>query len=290
MKILLTGANGQLGRCVQDVFADSDHTLIALDRQSLNIADEQAVNTLVDEHRPHVILNAAAYTAVDKAESEQEQARQINVDGPANLAKAAARHNALIIHISTDYVFDGRKTTPYVETDPTNPQGVYGQTKLDGEQQVTHHNPKHVILRTAWVFSEYGNNFVKTMLRLGKERDSLGVVADQVGCPTYAGDIAKACRRVVERYDADTAHYDIYHYGGDIALSWCDFARAIFTQGVEQGVLAQSPQVKAITTAEYPTPAQRPAYSVLSSDKFERDYGVAASDWRGILPALCRTI
>jgi len=286
MKLLITGANGQLGRCLQDVLADTEHEVIALDRSSLDIGDAEAVSQIIDQHQPQAIINTAAYTAVDKAESEPELAARINTTGPENLAKAAERHSALLIHISTDYVFDGSKTTPYTEEDVTNPQGVYGQTKLDGEKAVQQHCSRHVILRTAWVFSEYGNNFVKTMLRLGKERDELGVVADQVGCPTYAGAIAGALASVLRVFSENRALYGVYHYSGDNAVSWYEFARCIFEAAKSRGELVKPPQVNRITTKDYPTPATRPAYSVLSSDKLNTNFGVRADDWRISLEAV----
>ncbi len=280
MKILVTGANGQLGRCLQDVRVNTDHEVFALDRAGLDIGDAEAVNQVIGQHQPQVIINAAAYTAVDKAESEPELAARINTLGPETLAKAAERHQALLIHISTDYVFDGNKTSPYTEEDATNPQGIYGQTKLDGEHAVQQHCSRYVVLRTAWVFSEYGNNFVKTMLRLGKERDELGVVGDQVGCPTYAGDIARACIAIAERIAEGRTHYGIYHYAGNTAVSWKEFATAIFDAAKNCGLLETLPKVNAITTAEYPTPAVRPAYSVMNTEKLQKNYSVQASNWR----------
>lgn len=280
MRVLLTGANGQVGRCVQDLFATTAHQLIAVDRAALDISDAEAVNAAFEQYRPELIINAAAYTAVDKAETEPELAAQINTLGPANLARAAASIDAALIHISTDYVFDGNKATPYVESDATSPQGAYGQTKLAGEREVQRYCRKHVIVRTAWVFSEYGNNFVKTMLRLGSERDALSVVADQVGCPTYAGDIAKACLAVCEAEQDGRASYGVYHYCGDEAVSWHDFASVIFKQAVALGVLDKAPQLTAISTTQYPTPAQRPAYSVLDSGRFAQIYVRPASDWQ----------
>ncbi|MGY8774343.1 dTDP-4-dehydrorhamnose reductase [Spongiibacter tropicus] len=283
MRVLLTGANGQLGRCVQDLFIRSEYELIALGHTALDIGDADAVSSIIAELRPKAIINAAAYTAVDRAEAEPELAAQINTVGPGNLARAAEKIDALLIHISTDYVFDGRKMTPYVETDATNPQGVYGKTKLDGERLVKQLCEKHIILRTAWVFSEYGNNFMKTMLRLSRERDSLNVVADQIGCPTYAGDIAIACRALCDAQSRDRVHHGLYHYGGDNALSWHDFAVEIFRKAVELGVLARQPQLLEISSNQYPTLAKRPVYSVLDSAKFASRYSVPASDWKNAL-------
>lgn len=277
MKVLLTGANGQLGRCFQDRLPDG-WSVLATDTDSLDITDEAQVQATVKSWQPDAIVNAAAYTAVDKAESEPELAARINVAGPEYLARAARHLGARFIHVSTDYVFDGTATRPYSETDATHPLGVYGQTKLDGERAVLKVNPAAQIVRTAWVFSEYGNNFVKTMLRLGRERDTLGVVADQRGCPTYAGDIADAIIILLQQ-QADAG---LYHFCGDEEVSWHDFAGAIFTIAGEQQLLTRTPVVNAITTEQYPTPAARPAYSTLDCGKIAR-LGIQPSAWREAL-------
>ncbi|MCI4186212.1 dTDP-4-dehydrorhamnose reductase [Dickeya dianthicola] len=277
MKVLLTGANGQLGRCFQDRLP-AGWSLLATDADALDITDEAQVLTTVKSWQPDAIVNAAAYTAVDKAESEPALAARINVAGPEYLARAARQLGARFIHVSTDYVFDGTATRPYSETDATHPLGVYGQTKLDGERAVLKVNPAAQIVRTAWVFSEYGNNFVKTMLRLGRERDSLGVVADQRGCPTYAGDIADAIIKLLQQ-QADAG---LYHFCGDEEVSWHEFAGAIFTLACEQQLLVRAPVVNAITTEQYPTPAARPAYSTLDCAKVAR-LGIRPSAWREAL-------
>ena len=276
MKILLTGANGQLGRCFQDVVSKDD-SVLALGSQELDISHSQAVMDVVASFQPDVIINAAAYTAVDKAETEAERAIAVNTHGPENLALAAKAVGARFVHVSTDYVFDGSGSTPYLETDAVNPLGVYGQSKLAGELLVRSILPAAIIVRTAWVFSEYGNNFVKTMLRLAKDRPELGVVADQYGCPTYAGDIATAILRLL----AGDAPAGIYHYCGDKSVSWAEFAQAIFAEGEKCGALTAQPKVNFITTAQYPTPAQRPAYSVLSTAKVS-GYS-PPSDWQAAL-------
>ncbi|WP_263064943.1 dTDP-4-dehydrorhamnose reductase [Dickeya dadantii] len=277
MKVLLTGANGQLGRCFQDRLPDG-WSVLATDTDSLDITDEAQVQATVKSWQPDAIVNAAAYTAVDKAESEPALAARINVAGPEYLARAARQLGARFIHVSTDYVFDGTATRPYSETDATHPLGVYGQTKLDGERAVLKVNPAAQIVRTAWVFSEYGNNFVKTMLRLGRERDTLGVVADQRGCPTYAGDIAGAIITLLQQ-QADAG---LYHFCGDEEVSWHEFASAIFAIAGEQQVLTRAPVINAITTEQYPTPAARPAYSTLDCGKIAR-LGIQPSAWREAL-------
>ncbi|BES84179.1 NAD(P)-dependent oxidoreductase [Pectobacterium araliae] len=273
MKILLTGANGQLGRCFQDRLP-ADWQVWATDTAELDITDYEKVLTAVKAFQPDAIVNAAAYTAVDKAESEPELAELVNKTGPENLALAAKEVGARLVHVSTDYVFDGNATVPYVETDKTNPLGVYGKTKLDGEIAVSHVFPDAIIIRTAWVFSEYGNNFVKTMLRLAKERDELSIVSDQRGCPTYAGDIAQAIIDLLNKAIIG----EIYHYCGDEEISWYGFAEVIFAQALKKGILVKTPKIKPITTEQYPTPASRPAYSSLNCNKIKKS-GVNPSNW-----------
>ncbi len=286
MHLLVTGANGQLGQCLADQLKTQNIAHTLLSRQDADINDTVVLEKIIADKGVTAIINAAAYTAVDKAESEPDLARRVNVDGPTALAKLSARFDIPLLHVSTDYVFDGNQQTPYVETDATGPTGVYGQTKLDGELAIQRHATKYIIMRTAWVFSEYGNNFLKTMLRLAKERDTLGVVADQVGCPTYAGDIAQAlisvARQLHEREEQNLpeARYGIYHYAGDEAVSWHGFAMAIFEEAHQQGALVKIPVVNAIATQDYPTPAKRPAHSVLSAAELNQDYGLEASDWR----------
>ncbi|RLM03486.1 dTDP-4-dehydrorhamnose reductase, partial [Gibbsiella quercinecans] len=246
----------------------------ATDSDTLDITDLDKVKQAVAQYQPNVIVNAAAYTAVDKAETEPELAALINATGPKNLALAAKEAGARLVHVSTDYVFDGKATTPYVETDVTNPLGVYGQTKLDGELAVAGVLPEAIIIRTAWVFSEYGNNFVKTMLRLAKDRDTLGIVADQYGCPTYAGDIAQAIIDLLQK----EAEGGIYHFCGDKEVAWNEFAEVIFVSALKSGVLAAKPQINGITTEQYPTPAKRPKYSVMNCRKINSQ-GVTLSMW-----------
>ena len=279
MRILLTGKNGQLGRCFQDVLKGTNHELHAYGSDALNIADAQQIIDVVQQIKPDIIVNAAAYTAVDKAETDSENAYIVNATGPELLAKQAADLDVPFIHVSTDYVFDGSAAQPYLPTDQTNPQGVYGASKLAGELNVAAACEKYIILRTAWVFSEYGNNFVKTMVRLAKERDELGVVADQYGCPTYAGDLAQAILQICDQYVQNKSLvWGIYHYCGDTPTSWHGFARAIFAKAYELGVIIKCPQLKAISSDQYPTPAKRPEYSIM---KDERLYllGVVSSDW-----------
>jgi dTDP-4-dehydrorhamnose reductase len=284
MKILITGKNGQVGHAIVDLLNTiSDITFLALDREQLDITDANDVSKVVVEFNPDIIINAAAYTAVDRAEQECELVYAINRDGPYNLALAANQVNAAIIHISTDYVFDGDSAESYTESDVTAPQGEYGCSKLAGEQVVAQACPRHVILRTAWVFGEYGNNFVKTMLRLSKTRESLGVVADQFGGPTYAGDIAKAIVDISKQIIDGNQAYGIYHYSGFPHVSWHTFAEKIFEIALEQDVLVKPIKVNPITTLDYPTPAKRPANSRLNCDKIHNAFNIEQSDWQAAL-------
>lgn len=276
MKFLVTGANGQVGQCLQDNAADVE--IIALDRSGLNITDAAQVKAVLNREQPDAVINAAAYTAVDKAEEDTDAALAANVTGPANLAGVCAELKIPFLHISTDYVFDGSATRAYQETDEVSPLGAYGRTKWQGEQAVRERCDKHVILRTAWVFSEYGRNFVKTMLRLSAGRDQLKVVNDQVGCPTYAGDIASALLILAKRAVSGEPVWGTYHYCGDVAVSWWELARQTAAHVHKAGVVENIPEIMGIPTEEYPTPAQRPAFSVLDTAKIE-SLGIAPSPW-----------
>lgn len=279
---MITGAYGQVGCCLTQQAQANGWDVLALDRDKLDITDPQSVNALVKEYLPDVIINAAAHTAVDKAETEIDASYAINRDGPQYLAEAAASVGAAMLHISTDYVFAGDKDGVYTESDPVAPQGVYGASKLTGEQAVAAANAKHIILRTAWVFGEHGNNFVKTMLRLGSQRDQLGIVADQFGGPTYAGDIAAALLAIAEKTVAapETINWGVYHFAGEPHVNWHQFAQAIFDNAVAQQLLAKAPQLNALTTADYPTPAKRPANSRLDCRKIFNEFGIQPSDWQ----------
>jgi len=279
-KFLITGAKGQVGYCLTHQL-QGKHEILAVDRDELDITDQSAVKNVVENFRPDVIINAAAHTAVDRAETEVELSESINVKGPQYLAEAAKSIDAAILHISTDYVFDGQREGKYKETDATDPQGVYGKTKLEGEQAVAKANDKFIVLRTAWVFGEHGNNFAKTMLRLAKTRDTLGVVTDQIGGPTYAGDIATVLIQIAEKIiNGENVEYGIYHFTGEPYVSWYDFAKAIFTEAVLQNVLEKSPIVNAISTADYSTLAKRPANSCLDLTKIQQVFGIQPSDWQ----------
>lgn len=287
MKVLIVGKNGQVGSCLVEQFnVMQDITLLALDRAQLDITDAIQVVDVVTEFQPDIIINAAAYTSVDNAEQEQQLAYAINRDGPHNLAIAAQKVDAVIIHISTDYVFAGNKLGSYNEADHTEPQGEYGCSKLAGEQAVASVCAKHIILRTAWVFGVHGNNFVKTMLRLAKTRETLGVVADQFGGPTYAGDIANAIVTISKQIARDEHAYGIYHFSGYPHVSWHAFAESIFNVAQTQGLLTQTINVNKISTQDYPTPAKRPANSKLDCQKIDRIFGIKQSDWQQALTCI----
>ncbi|WP_207062863.1 dTDP-4-dehydrorhamnose reductase [Motiliproteus sp. SC1-56] len=279
MRILVTGAQGQLGRCLQDALAESAHDWRALGRSALDIADSASVARAIEGFAPDVVINAAAYTAVDRAETEVDAACRINAEGPAHLARACQTHGARLIHVSTDYVFDGDAERPYREEDTTRPLGVYGASKLAGERAVAEACTQHLIVRVAWVFSEYGNNFLKTMLRLGAERDSLGIVDDQQGTPTYAGDLARALVRLTEVNKG----WGTYHFSGGRPVSWYRFAEAIFQEAARQGKLERVPTLNPITTEEFPTPAARPAWSVLDGSQLQSVFGIGQGDWEQAL-------
>jgi len=283
MRILVTGCNGQVGFLLKQMLSNKVE-LLALTRQELDITNEKLVNDKVSIFMPNVVINAAAYTAVDKAENEESLAFAINSEGPKYLAKAASKVNASIIHISTDYVFEGIKSGQYLETDPVNPQGVYGKSKLAGEVAVSKNCKNHIILRTAWVFGVHGNNFVKTMLRLGKERDELSIVSDQFGGPTCAGDIARVIIEIINEIEVgENINWGVYHYSGTPYVSWYEFAQNIFAKAKVKGVLENIPKLTAITTEKFPTPAKRPENSKLNCQAIENEFGIMPSDWQAEL-------
>ncbi len=285
MRILVTGADGQLGRCLQDQLAQTQHTWIACNRASLDITDPLAVNAKINDFKPDVIINASAYTAVDKAESEEQAAWAINAHAVGYLATAANLVGARLLHVSTDYVFDGSACSPYKESDPVCPLGVYGASKLAGEQAAAIAK-RFCVVRTAWVFSEYGNNFLKTMLRLAASRPELSVVADQIGTPTYAGNLAAALVAMAEKETPST----VYHYSGGHSCSWHEFAKAIFAVAEKELASFTSPNVHPIGTVDYPTPAKRPAFSVLDDSSLRRFLPGAVGDWQQALPLVIKRV
>ena len=284
-KLLITGANGQVVFILsQKLRNESKHEVLALSHAELDITNKEAVSSIVDSFAPDVIINCAAYTDVDKAESKIKLAYDVNMNGVKYLAEAANKCNATILHISTDYVFDGGKTDKYTEKDIIHPISVYGSSKAKGDTILLSLSPKAIILRTSWVFGEHGNNFVKTILGLAKSKDTLAVVSDQIGGPTYAKDVATALIYIAEQIIEDgNIRYGIYNFAGKPCVSWYDFSKTIFEEAVSQNVLEKSPLVNAITTADYPTPAKRPLNSCLDLTKIQQVFGIQPSDWQAAL-------
>jgi len=288
MKVLVLGSKGQLGRCLYDQLENTDYEVIYASREQIDITALEATKSKIVDISPMVVVNASAYTAVDKAEQDMDTAELINHIAVANIANVCLDLDCWFIHVSTDYVFDGISTTPYCEDDQTNPKGVYGDTKLKGELAIQDSGCKHIIFRTAWVFSEYGNNFLKTMLRLGSERDELSIVEDQIGCPTYAQDIAKSITNLLEGLVKGRYERGIYHYCGDVSCSWFEFAEEIFNQArIFDFSIPRS--IKPVATCEYPTLAERPMFSVLDNRKGISLLGIYPSNWKkGIYTTLNR--
>lgn len=280
MRILVAGRTGQLALELAERLPRDGHAVTALEAPELDLTQPGSIARTVQQAAPEAIVNAAAYTAVDRAEDQPDLAEAINATGAGLLARAAAERGIPFVHVSTDYVFDGRKGSPYAETDPTAPLGVYGRTKLAGEQAVLAANPRAAVLRTAWVCSPHGNNFLKTMLRLGAERDSLAVVADQHGAPTFAADLAEAIARMLPRLQAEAAGseaFGVFHLTGQPWTTWHGFAAEIFRQAAARG--QRVPQLKAIATHEYPTRAQRPADGRLDCRRITAIHGIHPADW-----------
>ena len=270
--ILVTGSNGQLGSELQDLAANlPGFDFIFLSRTNLSLNDTGAITGTVAQHKPSFVINCAAYTAVDKAESERDEAFQINATAVDALAKACAENDARFIHISTDYVFDGTKKTPLNEGDPVAPVNVYGESKLAGEEAARKANPDSVIIRTSWVYSAYGKNFVKTMMRLMSEKESINVVNDQWGSPTYAADLAEAILQIIQ---SPQWHPGVYHYSNEGVISWFEFAKEI------AALIQTKCVVLPTTTASFPTPAKRPLYSVMNKAKIQKQYGIVLKDWK----------
>lgn len=274
-KILVTGCNGQLGSSLRrEIDNDPDIEAVYTDYDTLDITNREAVERFLSDHRFDIIVNCAAYTAVDKAESDEILASALNTGAVGNLGEAAVKTGAKVIHISTDYVFSGQGFRPYEENDEPYPQGIYGRTKLEGEALLTSFCQNAMIIRTAWLYSEFGKNFVKTMLDLAETRPEISVVADQIGTPTYAGDLATAIHTIIKH---DKWAPGIYHFTDEGVASWYDFTKAIFE------IAGKEVKVNPIPTSAYPTPAKRPLYSVLSKSKIKNTYGIEIPYWRDSL-------
>lgn len=271
-RILITGANGQLGNALRlELAGDPNIDAVYTDVEDLDITNAEAVENFLRDNAIEMMVNCAAYTAVDRAESDELRAAAINTEAVGIIGQAAGRLGIRVIHISTDYVFSGESYRPYEEKDEPFPQSIYGRTKLEGEGLLTSFCKDAVIIRTAWLYSEFGNNFVKTMLRLAGEREELGVVSDQIGTPTYAGDLAAAIHAVIR---SDEWKPGIYHFTDEGVASWYDFAKSIFE------IAGKGIRVKPLLTSEYPTAARRPMYSVLSKNKIKRTYNIEIPYWR----------
>lgn len=279
--VLITGANGQVGWEMARLAGLRNIQHFALDRSALDIGEPDAVFRTIDHLAPAAVINAAAYTSVDRAESDADAAFAVNRDGALNLARACARAGIPLVHISTDYVFDGKKSRPYTENDPVSPLGVYGKSKLAGEVAVREACRKHIILRTAWLYGSHGQNFVKTMLRLGRERERIRVVDDQFGSPTFARDFALAALVLLQRLQSGTCpdeDFGTYHCSAAGVTTWCRFARKIFE--LAGPLLKRIPEVEAINTADFATPAERPACSLLDCQRLAKIHGIVMRPWR----------
>ncbi|MDG1715032.1 dTDP-4-dehydrorhamnose reductase [Lacinutrix sp.] len=281
-KILVTGANGQLGKCLNAISKKHETmALVFMDSKDLDITNLVSVNKAFLESKYDYCINCAAYTAVDKAEEQEESAARVNEQGARNLALACKQSQTTLFHISTDFVFDGESNHPYNENDKTNPVSVYGRTKLNGEKEIVSILTKYYIIRTSWLYSEFGNNFVKTMLKLGSERDKLTIISDQIGTPTYAMDLANAIMTLIT---SEKPSYGIYNYSNEGTASWYDFAKAIFD--IKKMNLSLEP----IPTKNYPTPAKRPLYSILNKEKIKNNFSMAIPYWRTSLENCLRQL
>jgi len=286
MSLLIIGSNGQLGQELGRQGQEQGFDILPLDLPEFDITDVSELQEVVGRSGASLIINASAYTAVDKAESEPGMAFAVNRDGPAHLAALCHERGIPLIHVSTDYVFDGTKKGPYRETDPVSPLGVYGRSKEEGERAVRDHLDKHLIIRTAWLYGIHGNNFVKTMLRLGRERETVQVVADQYGCPTNAADLAEAILHIAfHMAEKRTIAWGTYHYCGRGVTTWHGFAEAIFDEAKRYGSFKVK-RVAPITTEEYPTPAKRPANSALDCSLIEEQFGISTRPWQESLAVM----
>lgn len=283
INILVTGSNGQLGSEIKELSSQYPYKFFFTDRNKLDISDPHTVTEFIESNNINTIINCAAYTAVDKAESDAKMADKINHLAVKHLAQISKEKNIKLIHISTDYVFDGKAHMPYCEDDQTNPNSVYGQTKLDGEKAMIEINPTNsIILRTSWVYSSVGNNFVKTMLRLGKEKEQLGVIFDQIGTPTYAKDLAQTILEILPKIK--NKKVEIYNYTNEGVLSWYDFAKEIMKMAKIDC------KINPIETFQYPTPAQRPHYSLQNKSKIKKDFNITIPYWKDGLDECLRIL
>ena len=291
MKILVTGSKGQLGHELLIQGNNSGYEILPADLPELDITDKTQVKHRLERFQPSLVVNAAAYTNVDKAETEQDLAFAVNRDGPANLAEACAKFEIPLIHISTDFIFDGKKSSPYIESDPVSPLSIYGKSKQEGENEVRSRLKKHIILRTAWLYGVHGQNFVKTMLRLGREKEVISVVSDQFGSPTSAADLTAVVLQIISRikkYNGDI-NWGTYHYCGLGITTWHGFAEEILSLA-RQYISIKTKDVKPISTAEYPTKATRPPFSALDCGLIKKNFGISLKPWQDSLKTVIRQL
>lgn len=282
--LLLVGAGGQIGTCLCEQAKLLGLSFIAMSHEQLDICNEAKLSAHISANNPKCIINAAAYTQVDRAESDKAAVYAVNVQGVINLAKSANAVGAILIHLSTDYVFDGLKDSAYLETDQANPLSVYGSSKLAAELAIAQYCSRYLVLRTSWGFGEYGDNFVKTILRLAPQKTTLSVVVDQIGGPTYVGDITAALLNMMQQALAPNfSDWGIYHYAGKPFISWYEFATEILVLAVQQGILPNMPELKPTTSAEYASVAKRPANSRLDCAKIQSVFGISPSDWKAAI-------
>ena len=287
MKILVLGCKGQVGRCLHDQLKNTNYNVIFTSRENIDITDFEKTKIKILDISPDILINATAFTAVDKAEENHKSSKLINHLAVKNIADICNQNNSWLIHISTDYVFDGNSDYPYKEGDQTNPQNQYGKTKLDGEMAIQLSGCKHIIIRTSWVFSEYGNNFLKNIFHLGLERNELSIIDDQIGCPTYAQDVSSSIVKIIPQLK-NKEHNGLYHYCGDQRCSWYDFAKKIFNIAKKNNIKIPN-IINSIKTSDYLTLAKRPKFSVLDCDKIEKEFGISPSNLDdGIRHAIAR--
>jgi len=287
MKVMILGSNGQLGKSLKQYFQKTKYECYFFNRSDLDINDHITLNKKFISIKPDIIINSCAYTAVDKAEEDFEEANNVNNLSVGMLAQQCLDNDCFLIHISTDYVFDGFSESPYKEDDKKNPTGVYGRTKLAGENKILDSGCKFCIIRTSWVFSEFGNNFLKTIINLASENDEISVISDQKGTPTYTGDISRAIVTILPFIENGAITNEIFHYSGKTFCSWYEFAKIIIEIAKEENMLKKTPTLKSILTIEYPTLAKRPLNSSLSSEKMCAQFNIKPSDWKkGIKGAL----
>ena len=278
MKILILGCQGQLGRCLQDQLQNTKHQITFASRAQIDVTKFTETKKYILDKAPDVVVNATAYTSVDKAEIEKQVAETVNHLAVKNIAEICEKIGCWLVHLSTDYVFDGTSNFAYMEEDKTNPQSVYGETKLKGEWAIQSSECRYIIIRTAWVFSEYGNNFLKNVLSLAASQDELHIVGDQIGCPTYSQDIAKAIVSIIDKLRSENFDSGVYHFSGNLSCTWAEFSEIILNIAHDLSIIEVKPNVVSITSQEFPTAAKRPSQSQLNSDKFKNIFGINPSD------------